>query len=429
MAKVLLEFGATFSAKNNLGNTPAHVMPLVSDAVSLEFVDLFLENPDALGLENMFGVSAVECIYLWSLSSQQGNVFQAMRNKLLRSEVGGKVYDAFKNARFGLHSLHDARPAAFDDSCVRTSVLNFSVNGSMRTVYAVEPSNFRQDRDTILYLGFCRLLPWSLQESSLRIIALELGVSLLCISSEAVNADALQASAAGEHFFEDLLALIEVLPLPSRLILVDCTYGVGLPILWRLQERLRGVLILNPSWIFKEAFLNTDMHSSLRARAHRLASISECREVDTLVSMLSDFALSPSIAKAQGSDVAKQQQLYEQFRTGLDTAPGSFWSMSTLHSVWNAEKLSQVLSSLPAWKQNVDCQIMLACGSHSPVAAVQEAAFNLQELLPGSYVTPVSNSMWFWQIEGIQQVLDVASLLEQLSWRRLTSTQDSCLAH
>lgn len=36
-----------------------------------------------------------------------------------------------------------------------------------------------------------------------------------------------------------------------RLVLIDSTFGVGVPLLWKLQGRLKHVLIINPSWIHR----------------------------------------------------------------------------------------------------------------------------------------------------------------------------------
>lgn len=47
-------------------------------------------------------------------------------------------------------------------------------------------------------------------------------------------------------------------------------------------------------------------------------------------------------------------------------------------------KLTEVLKTLPSWQPPRSIYVILACGSHAPVSAVQNAAYNVQELMPGS---------------------------------------------
>ena len=52
---------------------------------------------------------------------------------------------------------------------------------------------------------------------------------------------------------EDLVVHSTVLRLcdSARLMVIDSTFGVGVPLLWRLQDRLKQVLVINCSWIFR----------------------------------------------------------------------------------------------------------------------------------------------------------------------------------
>ena len=38
-----------------------------------------------------------------------------------------------------------------------------------------------------------------------------------------------------------------------RLILMDNTFGLGVPLLWKLQPRLKHILLVNTSWVFRRS--------------------------------------------------------------------------------------------------------------------------------------------------------------------------------
>eukprot|EP00913_Durusdinium_trenchii_P022527 g21162.t1 len=155
----------------------------------------------------------------------------------------------------GIRGLNMSFPEASPTSALgRVETRRLHFNGVPRTIYVMHPANTIGTGDPLLYLGFCRLMPWPLQEPALRIIANKLSRRIFCIASEAVNTELLHSDEIdtdGQAFYTDLYTLIDTLPLPYRLVLIDSTFGVGVPLLWKLQERLKHVLIINPSWIFR----------------------------------------------------------------------------------------------------------------------------------------------------------------------------------
>ncbi|CAJ1412232.1 unnamed protein product [Effrenium voratum] len=134
--------------------------------------------------------------------------------------------------------------------------------------------------------------------------------------------------------------------------------------------------------------------------------------------MLYDFSIAPSLAKAFFSEpgdavgVAElmDNAMHQQYQSALANASSSFWKMGVMHS-WTLRNLTQVLNALPPWHPPRPVYVVLACGSHAPLGAVQNAAYNLQELMTGSMQVYLPHCSWLWHIEGIKPVEEVNELL------------------
>lgn len=103
--------------------------------------------------------------------------------------------------------------------------------------------------------------------------------------------------------------------------------------------------------------------------------------------------------------------MHRQYEAALNSASDAFWKMGVLQPTWTVRKLTQVLKQLPPWQPPRSIYVILACGSHSPLAAVQNAAYNLQELLPGSMQVYLPHCSWLWHIEGTKPVIETNELL------------------
>eukprot|EP00913_Durusdinium_trenchii_P030618 g28675.t1 len=167
-------------------------------------------------------VKVFERFYLWSLSALDGEPFEPLSTRL-RNYAGSHFIP-------GLPELWHVG--------VQSLVPPFAL------------------KEPLLYLGFGRLLPCCEQEPAMKMLAYEQGCDIFCIGCEAVLPNLLEEDTEdpeheGEAFYNDLFHLIDALPLTYRFYLCDSTYGLALPVLWKLWDRLSGVLAINPSWIFR----------------------------------------------------------------------------------------------------------------------------------------------------------------------------------
>lgn len=420
-AKLLLEFGASLSARDHRGCTPAHTVPLVADGVSEPLLEEFARRDVAALFEtDKAGVSAIERAYLWSQIAKEGEVnepIHSMLKEILQLEGVDQSTMWPSMQDLGIRGLHMNFPEALPNSHHgRVEARRMHFNGVLRTIYVMHPQTLHGNGDPLLYFGFCRLMPWTLQEPALRVLANRLSRRIFCICSEAVNAELLHADELdtnGQAFYTDLYTMIDTLPLPYRLVLIDSTFGVGTPLLWKLQDRLKHVLIINPSYIFRNSMAADDsMHEIHLKRASWLSDLARARDIKTIVKHFGEFAASLSLSKAQSESAKQYQFLLDEFEFGLKSASDAFWQMSVAHPLWNYKHLTPLLATLPAWQPHHSVDIILAYGSHTPGVSVQDATYNLQEMLPGSITTCIGMSSWLWHMEGSTAVLEVARLTE-----------------
>lgn len=418
VVQLLLESKASCFAKDRNFYTPAHCVPLFADAITTELVRKFSAIPHLFSEVSADGVSVFERFYCWSLVALRGKpytqvieILDAMPQDLMAMQ--SRARDAMQD-----------RPENMFESArahVRVTKRSLAINGLLRFIYCVEPKegNERpcQECEAVLYLGFCRLLPWSLQEPAIHYLVAKTGVPFFCIGCEALNPDLLAEEDAGDLFYKDLFAVIDALPIHGRFVLFDSTFGLGMPVLWKLQQRLAGILIVNASWLFKQSSEETSLHQRLAARAAKLGSLAQSRDIDAMVEMLPDFALFPAFLKmAQGTlEFVKQDYAH-----ALQTASSRFWRMSALQPEWNFNHLSRKLNSMPVWPSDFAHDIIVACGSHAPAAAVHDSTASISNMLPVCEVSHIPNSMWFWQLESPQSADAIVESLGQILRGRST---------
>ncbi|CAJ1373738.1 unnamed protein product [Effrenium voratum] len=415
VVKLLLAKGALSTERDHRGRTAAHCIPLRTDHITTELIEIFLTNAASLPLRDKAGVSVFERFYLWSLSAVNGEPYEPLCSALrglAGKYLAGKLPELWL---LGSQALGSNCPKSLS---VTSQQRRLNIAGKMRTVHVLIPSPSQIHREPLLYLGFCHLLPWSLQEPAMRLLAVEQGCEVFCVGCEAVIPDLLREEADEEHtgeaFYNDLFHVIDALPLTHQFHVIDSTFGLGLPLLWKLMDRLSGVLAINPSWIFS----TSGPAAQQLDRAEQLTQVARQRDVRQMSHMLYDFSIAPSLAKAFFSEpgdavgVAElmDNAMHQQYQSALANASSSFWKMGVMHS-WTLRNLTQVLNALPPWHPPRPVYVVLACGSHAPLGAVQNAAYNLQELMTGSMQVYLPHCSWLWHIEGIKPVEEVNELL------------------
>eukprot|EP00931_Biecheleriopsis_adriatica_P102803 TRINITY_DN7772_c0_g1_i3.p1 TRINITY_DN7772_c0_g1~~TRINITY_DN7772_c0_g1_i3.p1 ORF type:complete len:891 (+),score=139.45 TRINITY_DN7772_c0_g1_i3:87-2759(+) len=415
LVKMLIKYKSSPRTRDINGAIALHWVPLLSDATTFELVEVLANADDSMwGVTNNAGVTAFERLYLWAIA--EGESLVAFK-ETLKLMSGNEVQEFESRVRpcseLGPRSVEDQWSRILDKEEVTVSERQINLNGKTRKVHIIKPRVSQKGSAVVLYFGFCRLLPWSLQKSALGIIAHRVQSEILCIGCEAVKPEVLGTDP--EQFFKDLHQLVDILPLPDLFILMDSTFGLGLPMLLKLSKRLLGALILNASWCFQASFIGTTMYQKLQKRAAFLSDLSQRRDLDTLVPMLRDFCLAPIAASLRDKQFESAKEMFDVYKAALSTASTDFWRMSVEQPLWNAASLSSSVQERPDTEGRV-CNVILASGSHAPSAAIQDAASNLQRsTFPDARCRWLPSCMWFWQMEGSETVSEVALLLKSLT--------------
>eukprot|EP00438_Fugacium_kawagutii_P024580 Skav223360 [mRNA] locus=scaffold200:546756:551706:+ [translate_table: standard] len=124
-AKLLLEFGASLSARDHRGCTPAHAIPLVADGVSETLLQEFARHDvNALWETDKAGVSALERAYLWSSIAKEGEVNEpvhSMLKEILQAENVDQAAMWPPLEELGIRGLHIRRLAELKrGECIST---------------------------------------------------------------------------------------------------------------------------------------------------------------------------------------------------------------------------------------------------------------------------------------------------------------------
>eukprot|EP00930_Biecheleria_cincta_P071358 TRINITY_DN5886_c0_g2_i2.p1 TRINITY_DN5886_c0_g2~~TRINITY_DN5886_c0_g2_i2.p1 ORF type:complete len:777 (-),score=147.21 TRINITY_DN5886_c0_g2_i2:105-2414(-) len=345
IVKLLVESRASCVARDyNTGGTAVHHVPLFAVQATVEIVRLLARDPTTLSQVNSAGVSAYERLWLWAEVALDGSPFTAMLDFLMSMHQNKITLQQKWLATAAPSTIRWTSESSRENGeGVRAMPRYINTNGMRRLVYELRPDV--ACRETLLYLGFCRLLPWSLQLPALKTVAIQTGFTIMCVGCEAVNAELLLEEDAGHLFYSDLFAVIDALSLPPKFALLDASFGLGVNMLWRLQGRLNGALLLNMSWLFTSQLIDTSTHRRLKARAAQLASLASAKDIDQMVSFVSDFALVPSATKMLLGNSNQNDKFEAEYRAALQQASSSFWRMSELQPEWNFRYLTHLMSA------------------------------------------------------------------------------------
>eukprot|EP00931_Biecheleriopsis_adriatica_P102805 TRINITY_DN7772_c0_g3_i2.p1 TRINITY_DN7772_c0_g3~~TRINITY_DN7772_c0_g3_i2.p1 ORF type:complete len:887 (+),score=144.94 TRINITY_DN7772_c0_g3_i2:82-2742(+) len=425
LVRLLIEHKSSPRTRDHSGAVAGHWVPLFSDRTTVDLVEVLAKaDPSMWSITNNAGVTAFERLYLWA--SGEGEPLADFKTSMLGlmsaqevQKFEGRIKPSSELGPLGLQNQW----SHVLETKVTVMTRQLNVNGKTRTVRIIRPLSLQVDHPVVLYFGFCRLLPWSLQEPALCIMAHYSSAEIFCIGCDAVKPELLRTKP--EEFFKDVWQLIDILPLPDSFVLMDSSFGLGLPMLWKLKSRLRGALIINASWFFQASFVKTEMYQKLQKRAAFLSKLSEEQDLETLVPMLGDFCLAPVVASLKAHQSDRVKEMFDMYRAALSTAPNEFWQMCVEQPLWNVECLSACIQAQQDFAGSV-CKIILASGSHAPCAAIHDSAANLQQsIFPDASCRWVPSSMWFWQIEGVEAVAEVAMLLKSLTTDSSESSEQS----
>eukprot|EP00438_Fugacium_kawagutii_P001579 Skav221821 [mRNA] locus=scaffold885:83026:93233:+ [translate_table: standard] len=294
---------------------------------------------------------------------------------------------------------------------VKSSTITIDLGPETRLVKHVEPQF--QSVGQILYLGFPRFIPWSLQEPILESWAAAEGFEIWALNEDSVKPGLL--TEGPEAFMKDLSAVVQALlpELGQKFVLVDSSFGLGTFLAWELRPFLSGLLIINVHLFNAPDFEQTDLAQKIRKRMAYLGETYGKKDYEAILTLLPDF-MYPT-GGAEGVEETKQA-----YRKALENASANFWEMARLQPSHNFEHTTSVFTSLPPWPLESP-PVLLAASDQAPLVVVGEAMQRLQQIMPGSKLEFIPSSKWSWHLEGGDVIDEVSSMLTSVLPSRVNS--------
>jgi len=395
VAQFLLDNGSSQGLRDKLGNTAGHVIPLYADDITVDLCRILGDDEKYLAKMNRAGLPVLKRIETWALTAVDGKPFQ-------------KALDWVKDKQEQFPRLLEGGKKTCVKMCaerfeVECSSMTLMVNSKPRRVHVVEPKF--PEVVHIVYLGFPRFVPFSLQLPALKQWAGQ-GAKVWAISEDAVDPETMTAEAgkSPDEFLEDLADVIkELLPsLPEKFILVDSSWGPGTAMAWQFKEHLLGAMIINVHLFKPPDFDATEAAKKIKNRMQQLGGMFERRDMENIQSFLTDIMF-PS----GGADGVAETK--RRFVEALEEASENFWRLSALQPSWNFENLTKIFTTLEEWPLESP-PVVLACSDQAPLVVVSESMQRLNQIMAGSKLEFISSSKWSWPLEG-QDVLDEITCL------------------
>lgn len=238
-------------------------------------------------------------------------------------------------------------------------------------------------------------VPSALQEGAVRAVADricgELGLRVYVLHAESL----LPATAVPslQAWCDDLVGVIQALPLSGRFFLVDDSAGSLTPSLWALHGRLCGAVVLNFAQFYSDEHLTSEAHTKLLNGMGSLQQTMNLPRDDALLAQ-AKFGLAVC---ANVPDATEKAAIGEVLRGAYVASSPAFFARLTAFYVWT---LDNSITEAMRGKRPIPLHATLVVGALSPVVGVIEANQRLQKLLPRSSIAYIPESMVWWQIEG-----------------------------
>lgn len=401
VVKVLTARGANVLAQDKVGNCPAHLIPLYASEVTLQLLELLASDKQSLLSMNQACLKVVQRIETWASTSLSGAPYEPAMEWLCQKK------DQFPELQRSNNKQQVTVVPSRRTTDIDCFTLNINIKGRLRPIQIVEPKTHPVAH--VLYLGFPRFIPWSLQTPILEKWSRDMGIKIWAINEDSVDASLMEHEKSPNLFIEDLQLLVQTL-LPGmggQFYLVDSSFGPGTAIAWLFRSKLQGALILNAHLFMAPNFETSELAEQIRTRMTYLGNIHRSRSLDEITAVFSDVTFPTGGFEA----VKKSTSMY---RSAILSASPSFWQLSSLQPLWNFRHLTSIFSSSSEWHLDDAPPVILACSDQAPQVVVAESMQRLLHRMAGSRMHFLQSSKWSWQLEGDAVVDQVTELLDEL---------------
>jgi len=258
------------------------------------------------------------------------------------------------------------------------------------------------------------LLPWSIHKSALTLVAQHLcrrhRVRMLALQLESLPFGNRMSMAS---FNIHMVRYVDSLRLDGPLVLFASGPGPAVQLLWKLNTRLSGALVLNCSRFRPKSYLGSSQHEQDELRQTNLAGLVHARRIDVLTASLIHHNV---FAHCPEDLILAENTLHGSY---CDCHP-AFWRCAEYATSWTVAQTTQQLQNAPAIKLP---SVMVACGGLADTET-HASTLRLQEKLVGSSVRYIPESCLMWELEGQDQQRSVAALLHDLLTEVTSSPHD-----
>lgn len=396
IAALLIEFGASRLHQDRLGDSPAHLVPMSSDALTVPTFSLLAPTAKELSLKNRAGITPLRRFEVWVLTESCVKQFPPADEHL--QWLRANMPEAFSSEPVA-RSL-DNLGKRFGEVASRTEVCR--VGGTNFGVHVSEPVGQNSHAD-IIWLSLSFFVPTALGAKALQHVARRVchtcKVRIFTIDCGALGCDPSAFNSFGD-LHRCLHAIVQALPIRQPCVLVDSSLGEATPLLWALQRDLSGALVINFRDFHADGFLATPLSLKVTERFGFIEQLFRRRDFNGLTALLPDYALSNDPAAFGAALVSEPAEWFKH---------GVFHCGRIRKDVFERTRAYKSLGTL-----EVSFPVTLACGSFAPAMWTLQAVMRLQELIPGSKVEHIPEDKSCWELEGEVRALHVAELLVEI---------------
>jgi len=279
-----------------------------------------------------------------------------------------------------------------------------------------EPQGVKAVRGHVLFISFPKFCPSSCYDESLRGIACRLArkfqVKCWSLSFRSLSKDVL-TSAGPSPLLEYLAQVVTALPLGDRFVLVDDSGGFATPLLWKLQYRIAGAMIINFTGWPSSSFTDSALGQIFKAKAAEKAEMLRTRDVQHFVEGVTQHIL---CRRSELEDIRRK------YRDGLEQEEELFWCFFEWYGLHGFHSLHSYWLQCPVLGRSTHSSLLV--DQAQPVALlssdmasgilVHDSTDRIRTLLPGSQLEFIPRCRELWSFGDPRCAACVSKAVEQL---------------
>jgi len=421
IAQALIEYRADCAAIDRKGNCPAHIMPLriPGEARDVHLFDMLAPSLEVMSLSNSNGLVAFRRFADWARQAGVHGPFMAAQ---LRVEELQRLHPTLRDCKGIEERVSISRCFSTDDENVSYTSQTWEYCDRVFEVFIWEHQH-GAEIDVLWWSGVASL-PQSLRLRGVDIVARRLcarhAVKIYCVMFDAfVNRQDMTLA----EYLDLQKGSVEQLGLKEPFVLIDETRGTCLPLIWELQAKFSGVVVINCSNFFSEETARSDTGKGILSFQTVISERSAQHDSDFGAQIIRQFSYAP---REEDKDWIEGLS-----KTALEGANPEFWSYGAAWYAWEVEGIqsgrkANRLEELPPL---TGMPVLLVVGACGLAVVLKESTTRLQRLLlPEAEIAELPESILFWQVEGYHQANALARLLDEFIVRlkvepRLTKAQ------